>query len=78
MNDTRYIILSVEIIWTMQNAAVLAFQGFTATLKILIIGDASVGKTSLLVRFCDDTFEPKQLPTVAHSKPKVISFYFIF
>ena len=33
-------------------------------LKILLIGDSGVGKSSLLVRFCDDAFSGKQLSTI--------------
>ena len=32
--------------------------------KILILGDSSVGKTSLLLQFCDDKFDPETLTTV--------------
>eukprot|EP00397_Hematodinium_sp_SG-2012_P033263 GEMP01035517.1.p1 GENE.GEMP01035517.1~~GEMP01035517.1.p1 ORF type:complete len:201 (+),score=25.62 GEMP01035517.1:34-636(+) len=32
--------------------------------KILIIGDSSVGKSSLMLRFCDDAFNEKQLSTI--------------
>ena len=32
--------------------------------KILIIGDTGVGKSSLLVRFCDDKFLPSQSATI--------------
>ncbi|KAL7645984.1 UNVERIFIED_CONTAM: hypothetical protein RMT77_002881 [Armadillidium vulgare] len=34
------------------------------TLKILIIGESSVGKSSLLLRFTDDTFDPEQSATI--------------
>lgn len=32
--------------------------------KILIIGDSSVGKTSLLNRYCDDSFQGVLIATV--------------
>ncbi|XP_014667458.1 PREDICTED: ras-related protein Rab-18-B-like [Priapulus caudatus] len=34
------------------------------TLKILIIGESSVGKSSLLLRFTDETFDPDLQPTI--------------
>eukprot|EP00392_Amoebophrya_sp_AT5.2_P019287 g20062.t1 len=32
--------------------------------KLLIIGDSGVGKSCLMLRFCDDTFNEKQLATI--------------
>jgi len=32
--------------------------------KVLILGDSGVGKTSLLVRFCDDDFVSAHVATV--------------
>ena len=32
--------------------------------KILILGDSSVGKTSLLLQFCDEKYDPETLTTV--------------
>ena len=33
-------------------------------LKILILGDSSVGKTCLLLKYCDDKFTPNHMPTI--------------
>ncbi|XP_050791091.1 ras-related protein Rab-18-B-like [Gopherus flavomarginatus] len=35
-----------------------------ATLKLVVLGDSAVGKSSLLLRFTDDTFEPYLNPTI--------------
>ncbi|XP_065053347.1 ras-related protein Rab-18-B-like isoform X2 [Rhopilema esculentum] len=44
------------------------------TLKILIIGESAVGKSSLLIRFADDTFDPDIGPTIGVDfKVKTIS-----
>lgn len=44
------------------------------TLKILIIGESSVGKSSLLLRFTEDTFDPEQSATIGVDfKVKTIS-----
>ncbi|XP_071399037.1 ras-related protein Rab-18-like isoform X2 [Centroberyx affinis] len=34
------------------------------TLKLLIIGESGVGKSSLLLRFTEDTFDPEQTATI--------------
>uniref|UniRef100_A0A8C6VIR8 Ras-related protein Rab-18-B n=1 Tax=Naja naja TaxID=35670 RepID=A0A8C6VIR8_NAJNA len=36
------------------------------TLKLLLIGDSAVGKSSLLLRFAEDTFEPYLSPTIVY------------
>ncbi|XP_069007422.1 ras-related protein Rab-18a isoform X1 [Embiotoca jacksoni] len=44
------------------------------TLKLLIIGESGVGKSSLLLRFTDDTFDPEQSATIGVDfKVKTIS-----
>ncbi|XP_072523674.1 ras-related protein Rab-18a [Salminus brasiliensis] len=39
-------------------------EGILTTLKILIIGESGVGKSSLLLRFTDDTFDPELGATI--------------
>ena len=43
---------------TMEGDAILT------TLKLLIIGESGVGKSSLLLRFTDDAFDPEQAATI--------------
>ena len=39
-------------------------EDIVATLKLLIIGESGVGKSSLLLRFTDDLFDPQQSATI--------------
>ncbi len=41
-------------------------EDIVATLKILIIGESGVGKSSLLLRFTDDLFDPQQSATIGN------------
>ena len=34
------------------------------TFKILLVGDSEVGKTSFILRFCEDTFKEDSLATI--------------
>ena len=34
------------------------------SLKLIIIGDCGVGKTNMLVRFCENTFKPNYIATI--------------
>ena len=36
-------------------------------IKVLIIGDSGVGKTNLLLRLCDDSFNPSHLTTIGNT-----------
>uniref|UniRef100_A0A8C1MJL4 RAB18B, member RAS oncogene family n=2 Tax=Cyprinus carpio TaxID=7962 RepID=A0A8C1MJL4_CYPCA len=44
------------------------------TLKILIIGESGVGKSSLLLRFTDDTFNPELAATIVYDVSKWDTF----
>ncbi|XP_042536276.1 ras-related protein Rab-18-like isoform X2 [Dipodomys spectabilis] len=49
-------------------------EDLLTTLKILIIGESGVGKSSLLLRFTDDTFDPELAATIGVDfKVKTIS-----
>ena len=39
-------------------------SGFDIVMKIVIVGDTSVGKTNLLLRYCKDTFVPDTKATI--------------
>ena len=39
-------------------------SSFDHTVKLLLVGDSGVGKSSLLLRFSEDTFEEDQSPTI--------------
>uniref|UniRef100_A0A8D3EFS3 small monomeric GTPase n=1 Tax=Scophthalmus maximus TaxID=52904 RepID=A0A8D3EFS3_SCOMX len=43
------------------------------TLKILIIGESGVGKSSLLLRFTDDTFDPEQADTAGQERFRTLT-----
>uniref|UniRef100_A0A8C6SK99 RAB18A, member RAS oncogene family n=1 Tax=Neogobius melanostomus TaxID=47308 RepID=A0A8C6SK99_9GOBI len=43
------------------------------TLKILIIGESGVGKSSLLLRFTDDTFDPEQTDTAGQERFRTLT-----
>lgn len=38
--------------------------GYDHLLKLIIIGDSSVGKTCLLLRFSEDNFPVSHMPTI--------------
>ena len=38
------------------------------TFKILLLGDTEVGKTSYILRFCDDKFKENSLTTIGLDK----------
>lgn len=33
-------------------------------LKIIVIGDSGVGKSNMLMRFCEEDFKPNYTPTI--------------
>lgn len=39
--------------------------GFEYMFKILMVGNSGVGKTAVLERYCNDTYAPSFVPTVA-------------
>lgn len=51
--------------------------GYDHLLKLIIIGDSSVGKTCILLRFSEDNFPVSHMPTIGKiSKiPKLIFSY---
>lgn len=42
-------------------------QGYDHLLKLIIIGDSSVGKTCLLLRFSEDSFPVSHMPTIGNT-----------
>uniref|UniRef100_A0A3Q3VW50 small monomeric GTPase n=1 Tax=Mola mola TaxID=94237 RepID=A0A3Q3VW50_MOLML len=48
-------------------------EDILTTLKILIIGESGVGKSSLLLRFTDDTFDPDQSDTAGQERFRTLT-----
>lgn len=46
--------------------------GYDHLLKLIIIGDSSVGKTCLLLRFSEDSFPVSHMPTIGKVFPLII------
>ena len=40
--------------------------GYDHLIKLIIIGDSSVGKTCLLLRFAEDSFPVSHMPTIGN------------
>lgn len=40
-------------------------------IKLLIIGDSNVGKTNILIRFCDDRFHQTHISTIGNLTIKI-------
>lgn len=59
--------------------------GYDHLLKLIIIGDSSVGKTCLLLRFSEDNFPTTHMPTIGKfiseafeiSKPTSMQYVFV-
>lgn len=64
MNNTRQILLRNQI-WTKKNKMSLSF-------KILLIGDANTGKSTLSSRYVDDTYTSQYITTKGFVKCLVI------
>lgn len=54
----KVVIKTAQERWKMEGDQILT------TLKLLIIGESGVGKSSLLLRFTDDAFDPEQAATI--------------
>ena len=56
--------------------------GYDHLLKLIIIGDSSVGKTCLLLRFSEDSFPVSHMPTIGKThminiiQPKCLSLLY--
>ena len=47
---------------------------FDILLKLALLGDATVGKTNLVLRFTENTFSPNVAPTIGYDyKSKIIT-----
>lgn len=42
-------------------------QGYDYLVKLLIIGDSGVGKTNILLRFCENNFMTSHLTTIGNT-----------
>ena len=47
-----------------KNLTKMAKKSYDFLFKLLLIGDSSVGKTAILLRFSDDSFSPNFISTI--------------
>ena len=62
-----------------------SLKRYSAVYKVLVIGDSGVGKTALLMRFCEDNYESitkytigKLITLCMALPPSLLCTYFIF
>ena len=58
------LVINLNLLFTLEMASSLKKPGYDHLLKLIIIGDSSVGKTCILLRFSEDNFPVSHMPTI--------------